>query len=1152
MFLKKWHKMAAISGIAVMLAGFLASTANAQEASTPKKGSLQWYMNGPQKNWSENDFEKYNKWFAKLQDRRFEAKKRARASLSDILPIQKAVINGNKITTEIWNYGSISSAGNRVTDIVWEGLGYGYEFGPFIAAEIPVPAGSHPDAFPAVDDDGNPILDSNGNQVWHSIVISDGLRSRGPEISPDGTEFWGVIPIAGNEQGVPYAEPSSSRIPTNNDIDRDGDGKPDSWPEGWFNPNLREYVWPGALQQGASNADQEAFFVVDDRFNQEFEYYPFPDDSTRRGMGIEIEFRYYQWSNPLAEDIIFLVYRVTNKSQKDLDNVYFGMWGDPHIGGPSNYQDDLAFFERNLNMVYAWDADGRSDVAGRRPGYFGYKFLESPGNPDDGIDNDGDGMIDESQTNGIDDDGDWLVDKHDVGVDGVPNTGDRGEGDGIPTAGSQFDIREPGEPNFEFTDLDESDQNGLTSFAGPPFSATRIRDDDTVWRRYMQPGMFDTTNAALAGDNVFLYGSGPISLQAGESRRFSIALVVGTDFDDLTLNAETAQTIYESNYQFAKPPEKPTLTAVPGDRRVTLYWDDKAEKETFDPLAQVNDFEGYVIYRSIDPNFLDQQIITDANGSGFLFEPLKTINGAAARFDLVNEYFGLSPIPFAQRGTQYNLGNNTGLRHSFVDSNNVINGQTYYYALVAYDRGNQSDTLQVPPSETSKTITLNPETNEVLLDINTAEVVPRTKAAGYVAGSLSEEGIMQTSGSGTGTVRIDVIDPEKIEDGNDFRVVFDESPTRYSVEDMTTVFSSARARTGQYSPLKDKNINPDTFVLTGAGGSPVYAAGTDYELDPASGSFLALETGAIPDGATLEASYRYYPVRDSQLLNNEEANPVFDGMKVFVHEEPLDLDPTRSGWTSSSNSNFAVNVRPRNNLDQFKYPADYEIRFSADLVDSSSQPGRGYIKTNFQVFDVTPGRMPSRQRMVIVESSTSRDSLWNPGENVIILKGDDGLDATWEFVIDQDPFLPPIPPAPGDVYYIATTRPFTQEDVFTFSSQASRIDEVKAASELDQITVVPNPYVVTNVLEPLDRQNPRDRGERRMYFNHLPRQCTIRIFTITGELVTTIEHNSTIDDGKAFWNLTTKDNFPVAFGVYIYHVQAEGLGEKIGRFAIIK
>ena len=33
-------------------------------------------------------------------------------------------------------------------------------------------------------------------------------------------------------------------------------------------------------------------------------------------------------------------------------------------------------------------------------------------------------MIDERQDNGIDEDGDWNVEKHDVGIDGVPNTGD--------------------------------------------------------------------------------------------------------------------------------------------------------------------------------------------------------------------------------------------------------------------------------------------------------------------------------------------------------------------------------------------------------------------------------------------------------------------------------------------------------------------------------------------------------------------------------------------------------------------------------------------------------------------------------------------------------------------------------------------------------
>ena len=54
----------------------------------------------------------------------------------------------------------------------------------------------------------------------------------------------------------------------------------------------------------------------------------------------------------------------------------FGMWGDPHIGGPSNWQDDLSYFDRDLNMVYAWDEDNRSDVAGRKPDTLVTSFLK--------------------------------------------------------------------------------------------------------------------------------------------------------------------------------------------------------------------------------------------------------------------------------------------------------------------------------------------------------------------------------------------------------------------------------------------------------------------------------------------------------------------------------------------------------------------------------------------------------------------------------------------------------------------------------------------------------------------------------------------------------------------------------------------------------
>ena len=90
------------------------------------------------------------------------------------------------------------------------------------------------------------------------------------------------------------------------------------------------------------------------------------------------------------------------------------------------------------------------------------------------------------------------------------------------------------------------------------------------------------------------------------------------------------------------------------------------------------------------------------------------------------------------------------------------------------------------------------------------------------------------------------------------------------------------------------------------------------------------------------------------------------------------------------------------------------------------------------------------------------------------------------------------------------------------------------------------------MLEPLDRQNPRDRGPRKLYFDKLPSSCTINIYTITGELVREIKHESPLDNGQEFWDLTTKDNFPVAYGIYVYHIDAGDLGEKIGRLAIIK
>jgi hypothetical protein len=214
---------------------------------------------------------------------------------------KKLIMNGNKITVTIYNYGSLSAPGDRITDVVWNGLGYAYEFGPLVGASV---------------------VDTSGRRIH---IITDGLLDGGDR-SPDGTKRWGWQPLPG------YADPNQDYIAHNPDKDRNGDGKPDSWPASWYDPVLGKYVWPGYLSRDATQADLEAFYVMDDRDNEEFAYFPFPNDSSRRGLGIQAQVRVLQWSNPLAEDAIFIVYTITNVSPKNLDSVVFGMWGDPHVG----------------------------------------------------------------------------------------------------------------------------------------------------------------------------------------------------------------------------------------------------------------------------------------------------------------------------------------------------------------------------------------------------------------------------------------------------------------------------------------------------------------------------------------------------------------------------------------------------------------------------------------------------------------------------------------------------------------------------------------------------------------------------------------------------------------------------------------------------
>ena len=191
----------------------------------------------------------------------------------------------------------------------------------------------------------------------------------------------------------------------------------------------------------------------------------------------------------------------------------------------------------------------------------------------------------------------------------------------------------------------------------------------------------------------------------------------------------------------------------------------------------------------------------------------------------------------------------------FVDSNNVVNGQKYYYAVVSYDHGDAE--LMVAPVECSKTITLNPETGEILLDVNTVAVVPRTMTTGYVASAITDNAPTQTQGNGTGLINLEIIDPNKVQDENNFKIIFsEEGGLNYSVLDEKEVQDTLIARPGNYHKLLFQNIDTLSFSLSNSNDQS-FVEGVDYSLLHDEGQILIHADGGINASEEIIAKFIY-------------------------------------------------------------------------------------------------------------------------------------------------------------------------------------------------------------------------------------------------------------------------------------------------------
>ena len=111
--------------------------------------------------------------------------------------------------------------------------------------------------------------------------------------------------------------------------------------------------------------------------------------------------------------------------------------------------------------------------------------------------------------------------------------------------------------------------------------------------------------------------------------------------------------------------------------------------------------------------------------------------------------------------------------------------------------------------------------------------------------------------------------------------------------------------------------------------------------------------------------------------------------------------------------------------------------------------------------------------------------------------------------------------------------------VYEFSTKdlmsSEGVDSV-AVDALDLINVVPNPYYGYSGYE-------KSQLDNRIKITNLPTNATIRIYTVNGTLVKTIKKSDVLTSSD--WDLNNNYGIPVASGLYVIHVDAEGVGEKI-------
>jgi hypothetical protein len=478
---------------------------------------------------------------------------------------------------------------------------------------------------------------------------------------------------------------------------------------------------------GVPGADQTIWFVCNDTDpNQsQFMYGSLP-------MGIEEQVTVwgYNSAGPLGS-MLFRKFKIINKSDTDITDMYVSMWNDPDLGDAT---DDFAGCDTTLSLAFVYNANPVDQIYGSNPAAAGFDFFQGP-------------IVDGEPTDTAIFNGEYVIGKKNLGM-----------------TAHYFYInpdavyRDPTQGQYQGTQEWYNFMQGRVGTTGDIFPDP-FTGGTTVFALYGDPvagtGWLDGQQHP-PGDRRAGMASGPFTMAAGDTQEVVVAEIAAQGSSNINsvslLKAydKVAQDAYDKFFVLPSPPAVPVASGVGLDQQVVLNWGyDLARVDETESLNREKfTFQGYNVYQLLDPTKTKDDIATGDVVRITTFDIIDNIKAVKDR--IVDPVSGEEEIVVKQFGGDYGIERSFTIDKNYLTNSPLNNGSRYYFAVTSYAIYNQSgepDPVQVPNNLENTFIVMT--------------VVPQSTDPGVTYGEDpgSELEVDHYTGLADGAPFVNVVDP---------------------------------------------------------------------------------------------------------------------------------------------------------------------------------------------------------------------------------------------------------------------------------------------------------------------------------------------------------------------------------------------------------